>query len=37
MKETYLIPNIQSTDHMKLKKEDQSVEASVFLRRESKL
>ena len=32
MKETYLIPNIQSTDHMKLKKEDQSVDTSILLR-----
>jgi hypothetical protein len=31
------IPKIQFTDHMKLKKEDQSVDALVLLRRGNKI
>jgi hypothetical protein len=31
------IPKIQFTDHMKLKKEDQSVDTSVLLRRGNKI
>jgi hypothetical protein len=31
------IPKIQFTDHMKLKKEDQSVGALVLLRKENKI
>ena len=32
-----LIPKIQFTDHMKLKKEEHSVDASVLLRRQNKI
>jgi hypothetical protein len=33
----FRIPKIQFTDHMKLKKEDQSVDASIFLRRRNNI